>query len=1688
MHLSLNEGISLAAGALPSLFMLIALLTHAVREHRKTLPGGIYLPVSDETTESENNVESADHGAHRRTAKSGRLVLIDILITLLVLMKLALQCVRIVRDVQESDEVSASTVVLGLQAFGWAIASFIAFKVARSYPAKPSRLHSSTFYFYALSAAAEFYLYHRLHVEHAHHTAVAFAQVALLVTGSLFVLEVFQMYRMDSYGVDAMTGPGRPYWKEANASVFSKMFFFWLDSFIRKGARQSLEAEDLWDLQETDRSAHINANFKDIRKAYPQRSLFRDLISCVKWLLACQLTCGALYSFLSLSGPFFLNLLIGWVADPDRVTTTGWLLLFGMTFTGIARAIIAGQMYYIGRRASLRIRGVVVEEVYTKALRRATSNGPRKNGEGEANPDASAGKIVTMMSVDAERLASYVSYAQRLTVEAPLSLILSMSALFYTVGWSAMAGVIVMALSGPFGGLVGKFIARVEDELMTYTDKRVDTANEVLQGIRIIKYFGWEPQFIQRVMAARAKELGTTRKLAFCFVGFHATTSFTALLTSFTTFVVYTTVAGRSLTPQTAFTAVALLAQVSQMLQFLPFLMMEVTQVKVSYDRVANFLLGKELEKYSPSESRAETSCASSGLDSDTDTVGEIPLVGFTHATFTYFGNDDGATATTDAPVVEKKVDEAVIDIADPAAEADADADNAAAAAAATEPVNSEFMLRDVDLTFPIGGLCVVAGPTGSGKSSLLLALLGEMKRVSGSQHLPDPRKPVLNPATGLHSGVAYVAQTPWLIHATIRDNILFGCPYDAKRYQKVVEACALIRDFQTLPGGDLTEIGEKGVNVSGGQKARISLARAAYSRASVIILDDVLAAVDAPTARHLLRECLVGWMSDRTRIVVSHAVGLLVPCADFVVCLKDGVVAAQGTPSRIVENENADGLYGMSLDNVLDENKESEIEEAAGAVDGPAAASKQGEGTKLVDEEERATGSVKLAIYWAYMKAAGGVPFLIIFVLSMIMVNTATLALDWWLKKWTDSAPDTAISALSMGGSERNAALWGSGFNAFLVPVFRTAASYAPRMMMASGDIPPTTPMPPAIPPSPNHTVNYYITIYAILGIISIFFSVIQALFLVIRAVGAAGNLHKQLFEKIMGAPLRFFETTPLGRIVNRLSKDVKFLDQECVWAFESFVSQVFKGIYTLGLITYVSPPFIGGIIPIAAIYISIARQYLKTSREMKRLESVSRSPLYSQFSETLTGATTIRAFGAEERLLMQQRDKVDANHRAYFLLWAANRWLCLRTDLIGVFIALCAGVAVVVGDIGPGWAGLAITYALNLSESLLWTVRMHAEMEMSMNSVERILEYTAIEQEPAAIIDTNRPAPDWPTKAKVEVRDLTIRYSPELPAVLKNLNFTIEGGHKVGVVGRTGAGKSTLSLAFFRILPFSEGTITVDGVDISTFGVRDVRSRFTIIPQDPVLFTGTLRSNLDPFGEHSDETLWEALGAVHVLDGLTRNFSNSESDSNAATTTTTTTTGSARTASGDEAGNSSASDAGSCTTVTPSAVGSRPPLAAVDAATAAPPPTTSVSSPPQLTTAVLDLPVSENGNNFSSGQRQLLCLARALLRRTRLIFLDEATASVDVALDAKIQQTMREQFRDSTVLTIAHRLRTVMDYDRILVLDKGTVEEYGTPYDLARKEGGIFQSMVAETGEVSELLEIARVAQEGRERRLMD
>ncbi|KAI8920181.1 hypothetical protein DFJ77DRAFT_527507 [Powellomyces hirtus] len=575
-----------------------------VKEHRKTLPGGLYLPVSDSA-----ELENANH----KKEISGRLLVADVFLTLLASLKHALNCVRTVKAVHENDGVETATIVLGLQAIGWfrsrsswisvypasaarvvsdALILYIAFSVTRSYPAPPRRTHAYTFYFYVLTTAAEAYILHVLHVEHAHHSVVALAQLALIGTCAMLLIEVFQMYRKDSYGTHAMAmsechggKPTRPVLDE-------------------KDLWELQESDDLWELQESDRSASINAGFKENRRKNPKRSLLRDMCSSIKYFLLYQFTCAFLYSVLALGGPFFLTQLVGWVADPNRVMTTGWLLLFGLTFAGVARAIVGAQMFHIGRRASLR------------------------------SMESLSSECTLKLCVARQMVARAPQMEKRIKLLHPLANLLQ--SLFYTVGWSATAGVIVMHLSGPLGGFLGKLIATVQDEWMTTTDKRVDTANE----------------------------------------------------TPFVTFVIYTTVAGKQLSPQTAFTAIALLSQVSQQMQMLPYLIMEITQVKVSYGRIAKFLQEFELESTTAKTlSNLPPISISVDWDSETNTVTEPPVVGFQHGTFTFFGNDEGESAS----VPGKTDNETVIDV--PASVADSETPS--------EERVSRSVLRDLHIDFP---------------------------------------------------------------------------------------------------------------------------------------------------------------------------------------------------------------------------------------------------------------------------------------------------------------------------------------------------------------------------------------------------------------------------------------------------------------------------------------------------------------------------------------------------------------------------------------------------------------------------------------------------------------------------------------------------------------------------------------------------------------------------------------------------------------------------------------------------------------------------------------------------------------------------------------------------------------------------------------------------------------------------
>lgn len=783
---------------------------------------------------------------------------------------------------------------------------------------------------------------------------------------------------------------------------------------------------------------------------------------------------------------------------------------------------------------------------------------------------------------------------------------------------------------------------------------------------------------------------------------------------------------------------------------------------------------------------------------------------------------------------------------------------------------------------------------------------------------------------------------------------------------------------------------------MSGGQKQRISLARACYSKSSIVFLDDPLSAVDAPTARFLLHRSILDLLKGRTVILVSHATHLVVPFADHIVSMKNGEVFFQGTPLEATQNASDDSLFGLDLQrDVFEDVDEKDIVKFT--------PTSLGDGQVLVEDEEKSTGAVAWSVYRMYFVASGGILFVLMFLAGFALLNSARVANDWWLTVWTNqNAADDSISIFSSSSFSLAAtpismpssfAQLGSLVTSVL-PSSSTWGIWQIRSNLNFDQASVTSGVNSehimSIVTTADDSKNaidtmYYLFVYAALGISVIFAGIIEDLVMLTGGLWASTKLHSQMLTTILRAPLRFFEVTPIGRVLNRFSRDLDCLDSQAIYSVQYFMECAIQALTVIAVIGSIAPAVLAVVPVIAFGFLSVSVRYLNASRELKRLESITRSPIFSQFSEVLTGICTVRAYKAESRFRLENRKKINENQEPFYFMWVANRWLCLRTEFLSAMVVFFAGLSIIfLKSINAGWAALMIVYANNLTDALLFSVRLHADMEMSMNSVERVQEYCQIESEAPEIIESNRPADSWPHKGAIDVRDLSLRYAEDLPDVLKNVSFSVKPGEKVAVVGRTGAGKSTLSLAFFRIIPQSSGCIIIDGEDISKLGLFDLRSRLTIIPQDPVLFQGTLRSNLDPLSQNDDASLWDALDRVHFIDSMQQKTTEDLSAS-----------------------------------VSTLAI--------------------SVSESSSFS---LDLSVSENGSNFSQGQRQLLCLARSILQRNKIIMLDEATASVDNETDAKIQSAIRTEFKSSTIICIAHRLKTVIDYDKILVL--------GTPFVL--------------------------------------
>ncbi|KFO11952.1 Canalicular multispecific organic anion transporter 2, partial [Balearica regulorum gibbericeps] len=1301
---------------------------------------------------------------------------------------------------------------------------------------------------------------------------------------------------------------------ELTSGFLSRLTFWWFTSMAILGYKRPLEDKDLWSLNEDDTSKIIVQQLSkewDKEKAeckqkedvtYMKKSnhvlnhvgdgpeeaevLIRDKKHNRKpsFLKALLRTFGPYFligsffkliqDLLSFVNPQLLSVLIGFIKNKDAPAWWGFLIAALMFICAVLQTLMLHQHFQYCFVTGMRLRTGITGVIYRKSL--VITNSAKRS--------STVGEIVNLMSVDAQRFMDLMTFLNMLW-SAPLQIFLALYFLWQTLGPSVLAGVAVMVLLIPFNSAIAMKTRAFQVEQMRYKDSRIKLMNEILGGIKVLKLYAWEPSFSEKVLEIRKNELRVLKKSAYL----NSLSTFAWIsapfLVALTTFAVYVSVDEKNiLDAEKAFVSLSLFNILKFPLNMLPQVISNIAQTSVSLKRIQQFLSHDELDP----------NCV------ETKAIAPGNAISVTNATFSW-GKE------------------------------------------------LKSSLKDINLLVPSGALVAIVGHVGCGKSSLVSALLGEMEKLEGE--------------VAVKGSVAYVPQQAWIQNATLKDNILFGQAPNEQKYQNVLEACALKTDLEVLPGGDQTEIGEKGINLSGGQRQRVSLARAVYSNSDIYLLDDPLSAVDSHVAKHIFDKVIGpdGVLKGKTRILVTHGISFL-PQVDHIVVLADGKISEMGSYQDLLKQNKAfaEFLRNYALDEDIEEdeptstvllslkiclflqlsvisseggecpNKMSTKRRVCEKKPAEPPLPRKNPNEKLIQAETTETGTVKLTVFWQYVKAVGPVISLVICFLYCCQ-NAAAIGANVWLSDWTNEPV--------INGTQHNTAM--------------------------------------------------RIGVYAALGLLQGLIVLICSFTLAMGGVNAARTLHAALLENKFHTPQSFYDTTPTGRIINRFSKDIYVIDEVIPPTILMFLGTFFTSLSTMIVIIASTPLFAVVIVPLAILYFFVQRFYVATSRQLKRLESVSRSPIYSHFSETVSGASVIRAYRRVKSFVDISDLKMDENQKSYYPGIVSNRWLGVRVEFVGNCIVLFAALFAVIGknSLNPGLVGLSVSYALQVTLSLNWMVRMTSELETNIVAVERIKEYSETETEAPWIIEGKSPPEDWPSKGELEFVNYSVRYRKGLDLVLKGLNLQVHGGEKIGIVGRTGAGKSSMTLCLFRILEAVKGEIKIDGVKISEIGLHDLRSRLTIIPQDPVLFSGTLRMNLDPFNKYSDEEIWKALELSHL-----KRF---------------------------------------------------------------------VSSQPSM----LDYECSEGGENLSVGQRQLVCLARALLRKTRILILDEATAAIDLETDDLIQMTIRTQFEDCTVLTIAHRLNTIMDYTRVLVLDNGTIAEFDTPTSLIASKG-IFYSMAKDAG----------------------
>ncbi|KAJ4899955.1 multidrug resistance-associated protein 11 [Raphanus sativus] len=1062
----------------------------------------------------------------------------------------------------------------------------------------------------------------------------------------------------------------------------------------------------------------------------------------------------------------------------------------------------------------------------------------------------SEGEIQTFMSVDADRIVNLCNSLHDMW-SLPLQIGIALYLLYTQVKFAFLSGLAITILLIPVNKWISVLIASATEKMMKLKDERIRKTGELLTNIRTLKMYGWDNWFADWLKETRATEvthLATRKYLDAWCVFFWATTPTLFSLCTFGLFALM----GHQLDAATVFTCLALFNSLISPLNSFPWVINGLIDAFISTRRVSKFLR-----------------CVEHNKDSSTDS-GLIP--------------EDLSVFVEDASCVwSSNVDE-----------------------------EHSLTIKHLSLKVPKGSFVAVIGEVGSGKTSLLNSLLGEMQCVHGS---------IL-----LNGSVAYVPQVPWILSGTVRENILFEKTFDSKRYLDTLSACALDVDISLMVGGDMAFIGDKGLNLSGGQRARLALARAVYHGSDLYLLDDVLSAVDSQVGCCILQKALLGpLLNKKTRIMCTHSVQAIY-CADMVVVMDKGEVKWFGTvtdmPKAIFPSLSSSNEFDMSSSKHLTNKRKESFSIKKDDVDEVSS-----EAADTVKVEERKEGRVEVAVYRSYAVFSGWFVTIVILV-SAVLMQASRNGNDLWLSYWVDKT--------------------GRGVT--------------------------------------HHSTSFYLMVLCIFCIINSILTLVRAFSFAYGGLKAAVRVHSALICKLINAPTQFFDQTPSGRILNRFSSDLYTIDDSLPFILNILLAN-FVGLLGIVLVlSYVQVLFLLLLLPFWYIYSKLQVFYRSTSRELRRLDSVSRSPIYASFTETLDGSSTIRAFNSEEHFVARFIEHLTLYQRTSYSEIIASLWLSLRLQLLGAMIVLFVAVMAVIGSQGsfpisfgtPGLVGLALSYAAPLVSLLGSFLTSFTETEKEMVSVERVLQYMDVPQE--EVSGQQSLNGKWPVQGLVEFHNVTMRYNSTLPPALNHISFRIQGGMQVGVIGRTGAGKSSILNALLRLNPVCSGEIMVDGVNINHLPVRELRTRLAVVPQSPFLFQGSLRENLDPLGMSEDWRIWEVLEKCKVK--------------------------------------------------------------------------AEVESAGGLESNVKD--------SFSVGQRQLLCLARALLKSSKILCLDECTANIDVYTASLLHNAISSECKGVTVITIAHRISTVLDLDSILVLDRGSLVEQGNPQLLLQDDSSAFSSFV--------------------------